>query len=410
MLSWLKQFNIFCLLDSQSLHYPSASFDFLVATGCTSSCEADDQDSLDQLKTFYRHNHDWVFGHLGYDLKDELETLSSQNEDRIGFPKLFFFIPETVIRLKGSNVEIFTIHQPETVFQEIMDVHPESSSSVQSPVSIQQKFSRDEYIQTIEKIRQHIKRGDCYELNFCQEFYAADTVIDPYTTYNRLTTLSPNPFSVFYRLRHLYCIGASPERYIAKKGKRIFSQPIKGTVKRDLTDTDADARIKEQLFHNPKERSENVMIVDLVRNDLSKVCAEGSVNVDELFGIYTFPQVHHIISTVSGTVDADTHWIDIIQASFPMGSMTGAPKKRVMELIETYEKTKRGLFSGTIGYVEPNGDFDFNVVIRSILYNEDSRYVSFQTGGAITYNSDAEQEYEESILKAGAMINVLKNQ
>jgi para-aminobenzoate synthetase component 1 len=150
------------------------------------------------------------------------------------------------------------------------------------------------------------------------------------------------------------------------------------------------------------------MVVDLVRNDLSRICKAGSVKVDELFGIYSFPQVHQMISTISGELETDKDWIDCIEATFPMGSMTGAPKKRVMELIEQYEQTRRGLFSGAIGYVKPTGDFDFNVVIRSIFYNETGKYISFQTGGGITYNSDAELEYEESLLKASAMMKVLE--
>ena len=167
-------------------------------------------------------------------------------------------------------------------------------------------------------------------------------------------------------------------------------------------------RAKNYLLQSSKEKSENVMVVDLVRNDLSRICKAGSVKVDELFGLYSFPHVHQMISTISGDLADGLNWIDCIKASFPMGSMTGAPKKRVMELIEQYEQTKRGLFSGAIGYVKPGGDFDFNVVIRSILYNEADRYLSFQTGGGITYNSDAEKEYEESLLKAEAMMKVLE--
>ena len=162
---------------------------------------------------------------------------------------------------------------------------------------------------------------------------------------------------------------------------------------------------KEELFHSDKDRSENVMVVDLVRNDLSKVCEEGTVKVDELYGIYSFPQVHQMISTVSGELKKNISFTEIIKATFPMGSMTGAPKKRVMELIEQYEKTKRGIFSGCLGYISPNGDFDFNVVIRSIMYNASSNYLSFQAGSAITFYSDPEKEWEECLLKAEAIKN-----
>ncbi len=169
-----------------------------------------------------------------------------------------------------------------------------------------------------------------------------------------------------------------------------------------------DEITKKYLAESSKEKSENVMVVDLVRNDLSRICKAGSVKVDELFGIYSFPQVHQMISTISGELEDRLNWIDCVKETFPMGSMTGAPKKKVMELIEQYEQTKRGLFSGAIGYVKPGGDFDFNVVIRSILYNEEEKYLSFQTGGAIIYQSNAAQEYEECLVKAEAMMKVLQ--
>ena len=161
-------------------------------------------------------------------------------------------------------------------------------------------------------------------------------------------------------------------------------------------------------MNSAKDRSENVMVVDLVRNDLSKVCKEGTVRVDELYGIYSFPQVHQMISTVSGELKEEVCFTDILKATFPMGSMTGAPKNKVMHLIEKYEQTKRGIFSGAVGYISPNGDFDFNVVIRSIMYNADTSYLSFQTGSAITFYSDPEKEWEECLLKAEAIKVVLE--
>ncbi len=218
--------------------------------------------------------------------------------------------------------------------------------------------------------------------------------------------ISPNPFSSFYRIHDKYLLCASPERYLKKTGDKILSQPIKGTLKR-TSDSKEDDIKKHEFLLNAKERSENVMIVDLVRNDLSKVCGEATVSVEELFHVYSFPQVHQMISTISGKIPIQMNISEIIFATFPMGSMTGAPKKRVMELIEKYEKTKRGLFSGAVGYITPGNDFDFNVVIRSILYNEKEKYISIQAGAAITFSSDAEKEYEECLLKVNAMINVL---
>jgi para-aminobenzoate synthetase component 1 len=202
---------------------------------------------------------------------------------------------------------------------------------------------------------------------------------------------------------------ASPERYLQKKGNRIISQPIKGTIKRDAVNEANDLQLQEALLASEKDKAENVMVVDLVRNDLSKVCEEGSVKVEELFGLYSFPQVHQLISTISGQLKKGIDLSAILQASFPMGSMTGAPKQRVMELIERYEKTKRGLYSGAVGYITPNKDFDFNVVIRSILYNANTHYLSYQVGGGITFYSDAEKEDEECLTKAAAIKAVLNS-
>ena len=254
----------------------------------------------------------------------------------------------------------------------------------------------------------HILRGDCYEINFCQEFYAEGVSINPVSIYHSLGAASPNPYSAFYKLDDKFLLCASPERYLKKTGSNILSQPIKGTWERSPTNDVEDELNKSRLSTSSKDRSENVMVVDLVRNDLSKVCIEGSVKVDELFGIYKFPQLYQMISTVSGTLNTGIRITDIVKATFPMGSMTGAPKKKVMELIEKYEVTKRGIFSGTVGYISPDKDFDFNVVIRSIMYNASNRYLSFQAGSGITFYSDPETEYDECLLKAMAIKKVLE--
>lgn len=272
---------------------------------------------------------------------------------------------------------------------------------------MQQRLSREEYIQKVKALQGHILRGDCYEINFCQEFYAEGVEIDPVAVYRKLNGLSPNPFSVLYKLEDKYLICASPERFLYREGRRIVSQPIKGTARRAKGDPVADELLKISLRQDAKEKAENVMVVDLVRNDLSRVCREGSVQVDELFGVYTYPQVHQMISTVSGELEDKRTFSEILAATFPMGSMTGAPKKRVMELIRDFEPGTRGIFSGTVGYINPAGDFDFNVVIRSIMYNASSRYLSYQVGSGITFYCEAEKEWEECLLKAEAIKKVL---
>lgn len=408
MLNWVNRFNIFCLLDNRHYDFSKPAFECLLAAGSKAGIEVQVGNAFEELEHFYSVNkNEWLFGHLGYDLKNETEKLSSSHVDGIGFGDMHFFVPEFVIELGDSNVKIYG-DNGETVYSQIINSATEITAHVKTVAVVKNRISPENYRGIIEKLRQHILRGDCYEINFCQEFFAENATIDPLYIYSRLTELSPNPFSVYYKFNTRYCLCASPERYLKKEGNKIFSQPIKGTAKRDLNNAAADELSKNYLLQSGKEKSENVMVVDLVRNDLSKICKAGTVQVDELFGLYSFPQVHQMISTVSGETEDGLNWIDCIRATFPMGSMTGAPKKKVMELIEQYEQTKRGLFSGAIGYIKPGGDFDFNVVIRSMLYNATEKYLSFQTGGGITYNSDAALEYEESLLKAEAMVNVLQ--
>jgi para-aminobenzoate synthetase component 1 len=271
---------------------------------------------------------------------------------------------------------------------------------------IKSRFSREEYVETVQKLKEHIKRGDIYEINFCQEFYAK-AKIDPQDTYLKLNSLSPTPFSAFLKLNQNYLMSASPERFMKKKGARIISQPMKGTIGRGST-KEEDESLKQKLASDVKERAENVMIVDLVRNDLSRTAKKGSVEVEELCGIYTFPQVHQMISTVVAEIE-EKDTVSCIKNAFPMGSMTGAPKVKSMELIEKYERSRRGLYSGSVGYFSPAGDFDLNVVIRSMFYNEKNMYLSYSVGGAITYLSDPQKEYEECLLKAKAMKQVLED-
>jgi len=408
MLNWVNRFSIFCLLDNRHYDLSKPAFECLLAAGSKTGIEMQAGKAFEGLQQFYEaHQNEWIFGHFGYDLKNETENIHSNHADKVGFSDLHFFVPEMVIELDEKEVKIYA-DDAAFIYKEITSASTSITEKVKTNAVVKNRIDKAGYISIIEKLRQHILRGDCYEINFCQEFYAEDAAIDPLFIYSRLTALSPNPFSVFYKMDTRYCLCASPERYLKKSGTKVFSQPIKGTTKRNLENATADAAAKNYLLLSSKEKSENVMIVDLVRNDLSKICKPGSVQVDELFGIYSFPQVHQMISTVSGELQEVMNWIDCIKATFPMGSMTGAPKKKVMELIEQYEQTKRGLFSGAIGYVKPGGIFDFNVVIRSILYNGTEKYLSFQTGGGITYYSDAALEYEESLLKAEAMMKVLE--
>jgi para-aminobenzoate synthetase component 1 len=350
-----------------------------------------------------------MFGHFGYDLKNEIEDLCSQNQDNVGFPDLFFFIPEIIIELSNDEINIGLLsNDHDEIFNQI-DATSISGNNDQSSqkINIKSRFDKKEYIETVEALRKHILRGDCYEINFCQEFFVENIWLKPLSVYDLLGSVSPNPFSSFYKISDKFVMCASPERYLKKTGNNIVSQPIKGTWEKNIVDLGEDNLNKEKLFNSAKDRSENVMVVDLVRNDLSKICKQGSVKVDELYGIYSFPNLHHMISSITGELKNDLPWTDAIKATFPMGSMTGAPKKRVMELIERYEKTKRGIFSGALGYVTPEKDFDFNVVIRSIFYNQTQKYLSFLVGSGITFYSESEKEYEECLLKVSSIKKVL---
>jgi len=409
MLNWVNPFNIFCFLDNHQYQSPYHSHECLLAAGAIDFLQFSPGEAFDQLKKFSDKHNDWMFGHFGYDLKNEIENLSSDHEDHIGFPVLFFFIPEIIIELHHDEINIGSLKNDHAeIYSQIIAGGIEENNTQDSrEINIQSRFDKKEYIRTVEALRTHILRGDCYEINFCQEFYAENILLDPLSVYTLLDGVSPNPFSSFYKLNDRFVMCASPERYLKKTGSSIVSQPIKGTWEKNIADLSEDNLNKDKLFKSAKDRSENVMVVDLVRNDLSKICQEGTVSVEELFGIYSFPNLHHMISSITGEMKNDLHWADAVKATFPMGSMTGAPKKRVMELIERYEKTKRGIFSGALGYVTPEKDFDFNVVIRSIFYNQTEHYLSFLVGSGITFYSEPEKEYEECQLKVFSIKKVL---
>ena len=406
LLAWAGQFSRCCVLDSNK--WQNSHYEMLIA------CDAIEEilptkKSFEALGKFHKTKKDWLFGYLSYDLKNETEGLTSENQDKLQFPLMHFFQPRYVFRLSNKELkieflpELASEKKVKEVFHDILSATlPSVLYNLSSGISC--RSSKQEYTHTVDTIRQHIQRGDIYEMNYCVEFFAEETRIEPRELFLKLSETSQTPFSAFYRSGDNYLMCASPERFLKKTGRKIISQPIKGTAKRGRNFSE-DEKIKGMLSQNEKEKSENVMIVDLVRNDLSKTC--DNVKVDELFGIYTFKQWHQMISTVSGELREGVDLTEVIKTSLPMGSMTGAPKVRAMELIEHYEKTKRGLYSGAVGYLTPEGDFDFNVVIRSILYNAASKYLSFQVGSAITVNSIPENEYEECFLKAKGMFEAL---
>lgn len=407
MLNWINSFSICCFLDNHNYATGYHSYECLAGAGAVNIFKGPAGNILSPFSLFEKKTEDWLFGHVSFELKKETEGIPSLLPEFIGFEDLLFFVPEYVLILKNNIIEIGSLAEDhEQIFKAILHYQPRPSSEYNLPF-INQGVSKEKYIHNVQQLQQRILRGDCYEINYCIDFYAEDCVIDPLKVYNALNTFSPNPFSCFYKNDDKYLLCASPERYLKKQDKKIISQPIKGTAPREITDIQKDAVNRENLHSSEKDKSENVMVVDLVRNDLAKICAEGSVKVEELFGIYSFPQVYQMISTISGILKSNISAAEIIRTTFPMGSMTGAPKHKVLELIEAFERTKRGLFSGAVGYINPSGNFDFNVVIRSILYNASRQYLAYYVGSGITFYSNAEDEYEECLLKAKAIKKVL---
>lgn len=400
-------------LESNHGNLKNDTYSALIAVGAIDYIKCDSGNAFERLEVFRKEYQDWMFGFLGYDLKNELEQLKSIHEDVTEFPDLYFFVPELVFEFTDSQVKIHSYITSQPAANRVIENIKNSNVPVDANFPEQglliARDSKTAYLEKAQNFLDHIHRGDIYEANFCTQFYAREASLNPQQAFYDLNDISEPPFAVYARLGSYHIMSASPERYLKKIGKQLISQPIKGTAKRSFHIIEDDI-FKDQLYHDPKERSENVMIVDLVRNDLSKTAVKGSVKVEELFGIYTFKQVHQMISTVVSELDEKYTAIDAIKSTFPMGSMTGAPKISAMEIIEQNESFKRGLYSGAIGYFTPDDDFDFNVVIRTILYNQEMNTLSFSVGSAITAAASPEKEYEECLLKARALFEVLAKQ
>jgi para-aminobenzoate synthetase component 1 len=410
LIAWAQQFREITFLDSNSFFDEFSSFDCVLAVDAFTSIKTDYHNAFDDLNQYQQTTKDWLFGYLSYDLKNDVEHLQSSNFDGLDFPDLFFFQPKKLFLLKGNQLEIQYLNmcddEVEVDFMEIME-SPKLKIESENKLEINQRISKESYLQKVSKLLEHTHHGDLYEANFCMEFFAKNAVINPLEKFEKLNAISQAPFTVFLKNNKQFLLSASPERYLKKVGENLISQPIKGTSRR-FSDPKEDDNSKFNLEQDPKERAENIMITDLVRNDLSRTAQKATVEVKELCGIYSFLQVHQMISTVTAKLDPQYTVVDVLKTTFPMGSMTGAPKYASMKIIEKLEESKRGLYSGAVGYFTPKGDFDFNVVIRSILYNQENQYVSFSVGSAITSLSIPEKEYEECLLKAKAMLEVLQ--
>lgn len=412
LLFWSQRYDEIVWLNSNNYAGNYDDYDAVLAVDAFTSIKTDFINAFGDLKDYQASTNDWIFGYLTYDLKNSIENLKSNNFDGLGFSDLYFFQPKKLFLLKGEEVEIQYLKMVDDELKEdlinIDEIEFNGQTHSEEPVKIKLRIHKDEYFDKVGEMLGHIQRGDIYEANFCQEFYSENCRINPLETFNKLNNISKPPFATFLKIEDKYLMSATPERYIKKDGCKVISQPIKGTEKRSDNKKE-DQQLALELSNDEKERSENIMIVDLVRNDLSHTAKRGTVKVEELCKVYTFMQVHQMISTITSEVDEDISPIEILKTTFPMGSMTGAPKISAMKIIEELEETKRGLYSGSVGYFKPNGDFDFNVIIRSILYNATKQYVSYSVGSAITAKSNPLKEYEECLVKAKAMRQVLES-
>ena len=352
---------------------------------------------------------DWLFGFFSYEYNAAWEHVTPTNPSFLSVPQLQFFKPKKIWLLKGDLLTALYLESdnPAVDFACITNSTTRTEASL-TTIDLSPRISKDIYLQHASALKQHIMRGDIYEVNYCMEWYTDEVDVSPMALFNALNRIGKTPFSAFLSFDNTYLMSASPERFLQRRGDALMSQPIKGTAARH-EDAVIDKSVAEALKLDAKERAENIMITDLVRNDLSRIAQKGSVAVSEQCAVYPFAQVHQMISTVKAQCDSTFTSLDVINACFPMGSMTGAPKQRAMELINQYEHGQRGLYSGAVGYFAPNGDFDFNVVIRSLVYDAASKYLSTHVGSALTAAADPSKEYDECQLKVKAIKRVLAN-
>ena len=372
----------------------------LLAVGSSDSF-VQDLGNLSEFQRWLDKDPSWVFGILGYDLKNSVEKLQSENTTLCKSPQIAFFKPCEVWQKQNDLWSCLTDpSQPKRSHLQF------SRFRNNAQIKLKPQISKEIYLNAVDRVKHHIQIGDVYELNYCHAFHGKYDDLDMRAVFEKLNTLTTAPFGGFFSLEGHQLACGSPERFMRRHGNELISQPIKGTIKRGES-REEDLALMKKLANSPKDRSENVMITDLVRNDLSRIAQRASVRVDELFGIHSFQTVHQMISTVSCEVKPEASFTDILRATFPMGSMTGAPKVRAMQLIEDLESFQRGWYSGSLGYIEPDGDFDFNVIIRSVMHNQHTGQVQACAGGAIVIDSSPEDEYDESILKLNAVLQSL---
>lgn len=354
-------------------------------------------------------------GYFSYDLLHLLEDIPSRTVDDIGFPDCHMAFYDTVIAFDNHENKGYIVSITENKVDDVIELlkkvgtaHPIStqySIGADSNTPLQTStFTKEAYIKAIQKAMEYIAAGDIYQVNLSQRFLTeVDTA--PYDLYLRLREASPAPFSAYLDFGKAAVLSSSPERFLKVDGKSIETSPIKGTRPRGKN-PEEDKRLKKELEQSEKDRSEHIMIVDLERNDLGKVCKYGTVRVKDEMDIQSFAQVHHMVSTVVGELKEGIGLMDIMKATFPGGSITGAPKVRAMEIIEELEPVKRGVYTGSIGYIGFNGKMDMNIAIRTLSVKDGNAF--FSVGGGIVADSDPKAEYQETLDKAKGMIEALR--
>ncbi|MFN0202924.1 MAG: anthranilate synthase component I family protein [Bacteroidia bacterium] len=400
LLHWANKFTYCVLLDNcQSEVDKYGEFECMVGVA------GENAKLIQDIDTFQAIENQWLLGVFSYDLKNEIEpSLTKKAVKEIDLGNLAFFVPETLVCIYRNSLEIVVEGKP-LIWKDLFE-NKFPNKEINDVPLFHSNFSQATYLETIKKLREHIIEGDFYEINLSQRYLANGKLANPASIFQQLTQVSPVPFATFFKWKDIYVMGASPERFLQLKAGKLLAQPIKGTAKRGENEIE-DKQNYQKLANSEKEQAENIMIVDLMRNDLYKSAEIHSVEVPLLFEVQTFPTVHQLVSSITAKKKPEISTWQVIKNTFPPGSMTGAPKVMTMKMIDKYESVSRGIYSGSIGYIKPNGDFDLNVVIRSLIYDAKRQQISYHVGGAIVYDSEPQAEYEETLLKAAAIQSVL---
>lgn len=409
LISHLREKGAVVWLESQMFDHPASSTSYLAALPEASIKAYGDEvhvqkgenrvfrsDPWRALQEFRDEYADWLFGYLGYDLKNFVEDLSSDNQKLNKAPDMYFMVPGLLLEVsKDGSFNILKGKLPEELGSQ--------EAGEAFTLELSNRIEESAYLDLVKKAQKDIFEGEYYEVNLSHpvEFTFQG---DSFALYKAMKNAGPVPFGGYLTVDELSVCCSSPERFLARKGESVWSQPIKGTIPRESGKSSKPAI--EKLKNSEKERAENLMIVDLVRNDLSRVAVKNSVRVSGLFEIQSFETVHQMVSTVECKVEDETESIEVIKACFPMGSMTGAPKIAAMRAIEEYENYQRGIYSGALGYIKPDGDFDLNVIIRTAVI--EGKKLVYPVGGAITSDSDPKAEWEETLIKARAITNIIE--